>query len=201
MIFRPELVEKILAGEKTETRRPVKDGKPCRYRAPRSYAVRPGRAEKAVGRVRVRSVRKEELGEIRAEGARREGFESVDDFLAYWRKLYGHVYLTQEVWVIRFSLPPEETPEGEAGVLEFDAERHKRRGGGTFLLQGRLYREMDLIRLTEGVSMSVALGRALKLYKFFHDTRKRGGAVEMVDARGARWELTGWDEPREGGSA
>lgn len=64
MIFKPELVEKILAGEKIESRRPVKEGKPCRYRAGRTYAVQPGRTKPGVGQMRVREVKRETLGEM-----------------------------------------------------------------------------------------------------------------------------------------
>jgi hypothetical protein len=104
VIFRPELIEKIMSQEKTETRRPVKDGKPCRYEAGKSYALQPGRGLKAVGRVLVREVRREKLGDIGEIGAKREGFVNRGEFLDYWRELYGSVDLEQEVWVIRFSL-------------------------------------------------------------------------------------------------
>lgn len=104
MIFRPELVEKILAGEKTETRRRVKEGQPCRYKAGQIYSVQPGRGKAGVARIRVGSVRREQLGAIRREDAIREGFWSVSDFLSYWQSLYGSVDLTMEVWVIRFEV-------------------------------------------------------------------------------------------------
>lgn len=44
VIFRPELARKIIRGEKTMTRRPIKPGETtCRYRPGRDYAVQPGR--------------------------------------------------------------------------------------------------------------------------------------------------------------
>lgn len=103
MIFRPELVEKILAGEKTETRRPAGSFE-CRYKPGRTYAVQPARTKPGVARILVKEIRREELGEIRHSGALREGFRNVTDFLIYWEKLYGRVDLLQEVWVIRFEL-------------------------------------------------------------------------------------------------
>ena len=49
MIFRPKLVEKVLAGEKTEIRRKVKPGEAeCRYKVGRTYVVQPGQTEAAV---------------------------------------------------------------------------------------------------------------------------------------------------------
>jgi hypothetical protein len=75
MIFRPELTEKVLSGEKTETRRPVKEGETeCRYVAGRDYAVQTGRRRRSIGRIAVTDTRKEKLGEITHEAAVREGF-------------------------------------------------------------------------------------------------------------------------------
>ena len=100
MIFKPELAEKVLDGEKTETRRIVKeDETDCRYV--------PGRG-RAIGRIAITDVRKEKLGEITHEGAVREGFPTVRAFLDYWRRLHGHVDPEQEVWMIRFELEPDE---------------------------------------------------------------------------------------------
>ena len=50
MIFKPELVEKILVGEKTETRRKANPDGSQRYKPGRTYAVQPGRTEKGVDR-------------------------------------------------------------------------------------------------------------------------------------------------------
>lgn len=105
MIFKPELVEKILAGEKTETRRLVKPGQiECRYVPGKDYALQPGRRRKAVGRIAITNVHKAKLGEITQEGALREGFPTVRAFLDYWRRLHGGVDPEQEVWVIQFEL-------------------------------------------------------------------------------------------------
>jgi hypothetical protein len=104
VIFRPQLVEKILAGEKTETRRKVgPDGK-RRYRPGRTYAVQPGRTEMGVARIRVLSAEPEALKEVTEEGARREGFGNRAEFLDYWRGLYGAADPEQAVWVVRFEL-------------------------------------------------------------------------------------------------
>lgn len=105
MIFKPELVEKILAGEKTETRRVVKPGETeCRYVPARDYALQPGRRRRVVGRIAITNVHRERLGEITHEGALREGFPTVRAFLDYWRRLHGRVDPEQEVWVIGFEL-------------------------------------------------------------------------------------------------
>lgn len=104
MIFKPELVDLIRRGLKTETRRPVKPGQPCRYVAGRTYAVQPGRGQCGVCRIRVLDVHLEALTEIDGAAARREGFSTGSAFLDYWRGLYGTVDLGQPVWVIRFEV-------------------------------------------------------------------------------------------------
>lgn len=205
MIFKPELVEKILAAEKTETRRPVKPGQAkCRYKPWGSYALQPGRGKKAVGRIRMVEIRRERLGDINEEGATREGFENRAAFLAYWKELYGRVDESQEVWAMRFKLPPPprtEPEEGEGDVVDFDAEKHKRRRGHAFLLQGNQYREIRSANTDERVSMTTTILRALKLYSYIHELKRKGGQVELIDAKGARWILNGWRENKESGDA
>ena len=143
MIFKPELVEKILAGEKTMTRRPVKrvltadeDGNEwtnvaiCRYRVGYTYAVQPGWGQKGVARIKVTSVRRERWQDISPEDAVAEGFGPwnperearrvpVDRFADYVRGLHPDVNPASECWVIEFKPVPAQSPEagnqGEAG--------------------------------------------------------------------------------------
>ncbi len=102
MIFKPEMVEKILAGEKTATRRPAKGQR--RYSVGREYAVQPGRGKKAVGRIRIVVTVRERLDRILTCEAIEEGFESREAFFAYWRKLYPGSDLTELVDVYAFVL-------------------------------------------------------------------------------------------------
>ena len=119
MIFKPEMVEKILAGEKTVTRRPVKFKselppgapgpvrveQPCRYEVGKTYAVQPGRGQKGVGRIRVLAVRRKPLGHyMLTDETLREGFQSFTRFRAYWERLYGSYDPTQLVDRIEFEL-------------------------------------------------------------------------------------------------
>lgn len=103
MIFKPVLIEKILAGEKTVTRRPVKG--PCSYNVGQEYAIQPGMGRVTVGRIKVLSVSEIHLAEIDDDDATSEGFESAGDFAAYWSQLYDGVFdPDMKVWRIEFEL-------------------------------------------------------------------------------------------------
>ena len=129
MIFGPEMVEKVLAGEKTETRRLVKykDGRevPCRYAVGGDYALQPGRTEPGVPGVRLRvlSVSREHLGQMEHGKALREGFTGTGEFFRYWGGLHGRgpsarvVPDLVEVWVIRFELVGAPRKRGGASLL------------------------------------------------------------------------------------
>lgn len=111
MIFKPELVEKILAGRKWQTRRPVKPNQGCRYCPGRTYAVQPGRGKKGVARIKVHSIRREKWADISTYDAAAEGFADHapprDGFWQYIFALYPDLDVYDECWVIEFSLEPE----------------------------------------------------------------------------------------------
>jgi hypothetical protein len=111
VIFKPELVEKILAGEKTETRRLVKyeNGRevPCRYEKGKYYALQPGRTKPGIRGVKLKilAVDREHLGQMEHRKALREGFSGTGEFFRYWERLHGRVVPDLvEVWAIRFEL-------------------------------------------------------------------------------------------------
>lgn len=105
MIFKPRMIEAIVEGRKFETRRPCNG--PCPYVVGRTYAVQPGRGKKAVGRIYVWDVEPQHLDQITEVDARAEGFANRQDFMAYWKQLYGHVDAEQQVYVIRFQKMPD----------------------------------------------------------------------------------------------
>jgi hypothetical protein len=123
MIFSPDLCELILAGEKTVTRRPVKfipgtltipvPFAPCRYLPGIDYAIQPGRGKKSLGRIRVKSVIRQEVGEITPNDARREGFSGRLGFVDRWKLLYGCWLPEVQVWRIEFELVQANQGESE----------------------------------------------------------------------------------------
>lgn len=125
MNFTTEMLALVLAGKKTQTRRPVKanerenrwhlggdtdetineviQGKRLKWLAGREYAVCPGRGKKAVARMQLLSIRRERAIDISEADAIAEGFESREAFWDKLRSLYGkNVDLTAAYWVLEF---------------------------------------------------------------------------------------------------
>lgn len=105
VIFKPELFEKVISGEKTVTRR-IATGAPCRYLVGQDYAVQPGRTKRSAGRIRVTAVSLEALAEIAASGEpEREGFATLAEFVAFWKQLHKSEFNPrQPVYRIAFTL-------------------------------------------------------------------------------------------------
>lgn len=98
MKFNRELANKVLRGEKTQTRRPVEG--PCKYKVGRSYKLR---SDKPINQlVKVGAVRKERLGAISEMDVLSEGFKSVEEFFTCWEEIYGAVDKSCLVYVIDF---------------------------------------------------------------------------------------------------
>lgn len=104
MIFSGDLADKVLDGSKTQTRRPVAPGKPCRYEAGKTYAVQRKRGTVAIGRILVLSVQKVPVCSLSRADARAEGFDSPDGFYVRWQEFYGR--LSGECWRLEFEVIP-----------------------------------------------------------------------------------------------
>jgi hypothetical protein len=127
MLFSKDMLEAVLAGRKTQTRRPVKDGerlvwrtyclsKPAvravltptnrkKWMVTDDVAVCPGRGKKAVARIEITSINVEAASVISEADARAEGFDSREAFFDKLRSLYGaDVDLNAGYWVITFKL-------------------------------------------------------------------------------------------------
>jgi hypothetical protein len=123
MLFKPELVAKILAGEKTQTRRVVKDGDErwplaefsdspissvrrngrCLWKAGRVYAVQPGRGKHAVARIRITAIRYcERAGDISEADGRAEGFATVEEFRETYARINGVGAVERPCWALTF---------------------------------------------------------------------------------------------------
>jgi hypothetical protein len=118
MIFAHTL-HQVICGEKQQTRRLVKPDEifdidkqavvkaqsRIMYKVGKSYAVQPNRGRKAVARILLTGIRKEQLSSITDADAVKEGFRSRDGFLATWHLIHGQdADLNCEVWVFEFEL-------------------------------------------------------------------------------------------------
>jgi hypothetical protein len=106
MLFKPEHVEPILSGRKTQTRRLGK--KRWRVGAIHRCYVRPSFAKggsESFASVEIISVRRECLSDISDADILAEGYDS---FPAYWDALHrithGRVTPTSDLWVVTFAL-------------------------------------------------------------------------------------------------
>lgn len=107
MLFKKLLLEKILKGEKTQTRRPIerKSGiHVCSVRE--KVGVRAGYT-KFVAYIVIKKRFQQRLGDISAEEAKKEGFLSIEDFKRAWAALYGW-NPNQVVWVYEFELAKQD---------------------------------------------------------------------------------------------
>ena len=151
MLFKPELIEKILGYEKTQTRRIallgdeykvleidyrtkeisyawVKRNGRMKWRVGQTYALQLGRGKPRIGRrIEIISIRKQFLQGITEADAIAEGFASIAEFAAYWDKINGKKkgYAWADnptVWVLEFELIPTGDYRDARGCLEWDGE-------------------------------------------------------------------------------
>ena len=122
MLFKPELAQKIVAGQKTQTRRLVhpddfsdetlvRRWKPnrsnptttmIRWGVGRTYAICPGRGKPQIGRILILNIRSEYINSITEADARREGFASRQEFLDTFKSINPKSKPDDRVWVIDF---------------------------------------------------------------------------------------------------
>ena len=101
ILFRPEHVEPILRGIKTQTRRQGKkrwnvgDLHQCQTRlfGEGPFAV-----------VRILDVRRQRLKQMSLEDVRSEGYGCPEDYVAVYKEIYGEWDGNQMVWVVDFEL-------------------------------------------------------------------------------------------------
>ena len=114
--------QKVVSGQKTQTRRLAQDedklwnvhlderdmeevlwrGDRPKWRTDRSYAVQPGRGKKAIARIILLDIRNGHLGYISGEEARAEGFSSLEEFIAGWKKIDKVYDPEQPAWILEF---------------------------------------------------------------------------------------------------
>lgn len=101
LLFKPELVELIQSGKKTQTRRTW--SRP-RVRVGSVHQVKSSLFGEAHCQVRISDLRRERLGDISEEDARAEGCNSREEFAQLWRSIHGCWDDDQAVWVVTFEV-------------------------------------------------------------------------------------------------
>lgn len=118
--FKPELAEKIMAGKKTQTRRPFKQGDSLvngrlmrltksgktrtQWQEGHVYAVQPGRSKKGIGLIKLTAMEFIDARHISHEDALAEGFTSRLEFLKVWAGFYDKAVTLEKLADGRWSL-------------------------------------------------------------------------------------------------
>lgn len=143
MIFQ-HTIDKVLDGSKCQTARLVKPGQwlwenefvmtPAPdgvmvdengqvlsrvvYQVGKTYAAQPGRGKPAVARIRIESIARQDVREISAPSARREGFDTWMEFLDVWIAMHDKQMVNKwEHWIKRLEDRPAE--RYDAWVIRF----------------------------------------------------------------------------------
>ncbi len=98
ILFKSEHVEPILSGRKTQTRRMGKR----RWRIGAIHECRTALFGEPFAKVRILGVRQEQLGDISDADVRREGYDSVADYIQVFKRIYGRWNPEKLVWVVSF---------------------------------------------------------------------------------------------------
>ena len=118
MLFKRTLLEKIIAGEKTATRRPT-ERKPGRrvFEVGERVGVRNGYVKFKAYITIVRRYR-QKLGDMTDEDARKEGCKDLEDFKRIWKKIYRKWNPRKVVWVYEFKLATEDSASTDKPVQQ-----------------------------------------------------------------------------------
>lgn len=115
VIFRSELAEVILRGEKTATRRQLSDNPRspwyrdrCAYKVGQVFTINPGRGVPRVGEARVTRVYQQPPLYVSGEQAKEEGFPTSKAFHEALCEINPGIDLSLPVWVIEFELSTQQ---------------------------------------------------------------------------------------------
>ena len=102
MQFKKMFKDKILSGEKTQTRRPT-----CNLKVGQIVPAQNGYKDKAFARLKITSIRKENMLTMTDKKIKKEGFECVNDFVETWLKCFKYYDASEMLYVINFKVVKE----------------------------------------------------------------------------------------------
>jgi hypothetical protein len=102
MFFKPEHVQPILAGLKTQTRRKINRTGRCPYKEGNVYQARLNYKDKPFARLLITGVRRERLADMTEEDCILEGYGGKDGYRRIYEKIYGRFDENEMLWVIDF---------------------------------------------------------------------------------------------------
>ncbi|MCJ7768062.1 ASCH domain-containing protein [Candidatus Bathyarchaeota archaeon] len=105
-LFKRKLLAKVLDGSKVQTRRTHRR----MWTVGKVYGIRDRLFAKPEARILILRRFGQRLGEISKEEARKEGFETLDEFKAAWKEIYGQWQPDQVVVAYEFKLLKADTP-------------------------------------------------------------------------------------------
>ena len=100
ILFKKRLIEPILSGQKTQTRRTGKK----RWNIGSIHQARLNYYGKPFAHLRVLDARRERVGDISEVDALAEGVGSVKEFVELWPAINGEWNPDLEVWVVEFEV-------------------------------------------------------------------------------------------------
>ncbi len=102
ILFKPEHVDPILWGEKTQTRRTGK--RRWRLGSIHQAKLNFSKGSKPFALLRIVFVHQERLGDISEDDAKREGYPTVEAYKEVFKRIYGWWNPDAEVWVVDFEV-------------------------------------------------------------------------------------------------
>ena len=99
-LFKRNLIPLIHQGLKTHTRRTHKN----EWKIGHTYKIKENYLDKGQGKILITRRFKQQLGNISLEDAKKEGFQTLEEFKSAWREINGNWNPNQTVTVYEFRL-------------------------------------------------------------------------------------------------